>query len=1034
MQSGHDPLREYFILGDVTPVIAATLRCNRLTWSVNRYASTLAGTTVSDDYHDPGRKILWGDVAVDGASAKVLRLCNPAAYGGSSAWYAAVNDNDLDLVTGGPTSGQYRRCGVIGTTADTWRVFYINNSDQLYYRDIQASGSALTWTGTISNAGTLPASSGSGMSVSPVSATQCFVVGYKDPVVWIRLYTYLAGAWYASGAQILGTCDSMNWAEGLWLQAIRISGTDRWIVVLPAGPGGQCQSYVYELATGVYTPANFILATPGDDFLRRVWLSGLSGPYNGRYWGVVYSDVEGDEDTYYAAYTGLVSTADGISWRDEGYVTSLDIRGKLLIVSNTPVIASSTSHLSTSGIYRLGLDTAAQKHTITNLVSLQIDYPGQNAVPQAMLTLHNEDTALARPGALLDITVGVEGVEDSITIFAGYLDQPITDFAFNKEEQRWLARGKLSRLIGESAYQPVTTLDWRGRSHWYTNFQINNVAVTGLVIYSGESYWLSEVRPADGRFNLKCTKSGTAIVPGVWHTDDLFLRCRFQTEKDAGFVFYVAEDNQADTDRWELGVRETNLQIAKLVDGMRTVVATATATSHGYTVNTEATLLCRLTAGAIQGWLQTAEDVWDVAQVSYTGWTETGGETGAKPAGYAVGLFADPGISYEAVVGGGLIEHPQEAHFYEMFVCDGGVPLTLGDALTQICDVAGVTVKTAYSLEESSAWPCVATTDVLAHLELVSDGLYLFDTLASGTGGTVLSLGVEQATLGTTNGVEYYAPYASTLDIPNVVRVVVNDDCLSCYCNSRLLCAFHVKVPPHKYYIRGYGSTTITMRECYQPVQSGNSGWMAWSAGQPISAILQSLLNGRRVYFFEGGDGEVTVRTTPESGDVLIDDEHLVGESSGYDLNVVDDQSVHDLRGMSSIIGVSDAYGGRAYVLDTNLATYNVRATLADNPWITRSHEALHEAYLLMMDNRRTLETREFTGLWDPAMEIGDRFWLADWVSWPEWEGLIRAYSVRFQMTERGAAHQATIQAWKYIAPTTASVWGSFNWGQNEWG
>jgi len=82
-----------------------------------------------------------------------------------------------------------------------------------------------------------------------------------------------------------------------------------------------------------------------------------------------------------------------------------------------------------------------------------------------------------------------------------------------RARSRWLARGRLARLIGETAMRlslpGVARL--AGVLH---QLPYRTDPVTGLAIYEDEGgYWTAERHSLSGRYNLKATATGVAMVP-----------------------------------------------------------------------------------------------------------------------------------------------------------------------------------------------------------------------------------------------------------------------------------------------------------------------------------------------------------------------------------------------------------------------------------------------------------------------------------------------------------------------------------------
>jgi len=72
------------------------------------------------------------------------------------------------------------------------------------------------------------------------------------------------------------------------------------------------------------------------------------------------------------------------------------------------------------------------------------------------------------------------------------------------------------------------------------------------------------------------------------YSQDLLAEMTFQTQKDAAFIFHVATDDTYDVTRWEAGIKDRCLYIAKVFGGIHSVTASASAV--GYNDDDEITL------------------------------------------------------------------------------------------------------------------------------------------------------------------------------------------------------------------------------------------------------------------------------------------------------------------------------------------------------------------------------------------------------------------------------------------------------------
>jgi hypothetical protein len=275
-------------------------------------------------------------------------------------------------------------------------VYYVNEYDHLrtarFYGNGTRTGNVIAfveWGDEADTGGDLNIPSGSGLGVAPVSDDLCFILGYTDPVLWVCAVERQANGspawvWVPKDKHVLALSHDFRWEDATNIDAEPSpSAVNEYILAVPTAPGGQMMSIIYNADTETFSQPFFVLATPGGDWLRRVWVSGLTTS-NGRVWGVVQTDLGGGYENYYAGHDALVSTRDGRSWRDEGYLHEAPVRGRLVDTQDTLLwIYGPSSDLFGSAIRRISGDVGwVTPSILDSYTQIEIQHPGLNATMQ----------------------------------------------------------------------------------------------------------------------------------------------------------------------------------------------------------------------------------------------------------------------------------------------------------------------------------------------------------------------------------------------------------------------------------------------------------------------------------------------------------------------------------------------------------------------------------------------------------------------------------------------------------------------------
>lgn len=599
-------MRARWIGGDVEPAWRVTVAKQAFDFStVRRQYVTVDGQSWLDDFSDSGgRRVMWGGSA-QANDGRILRLWNRSAWGEASAWRYALDDGDALSSGSSVVMRAGSRCGAHNRAAGGWWVYNVNASNQLQRHPVTLSGTNLVW-GAASNPFTVPTLgiAPTNVVVCPVSEDDCFVVGFNAPVLWACLLRYQAGAWSNGKVTPLVERADLTWIDALQASAARLGATD--VLAIPTGADGRHMIVRHtfdnsNITSDIYHTPEYILASPQEDMGRRVWVQGLN-VIDGRLWATVWNELEGDSDRFYAGHLALASSADGSAWTDEGFVTQQDIRGKLYAVNSDLWIASSTGVLSMPKNARFSGAPSDASWQATGVSELHVSNGGQRQTTEMRIVAGTGWQAAVQPGMRVIYELGAytaPGVAEYAQQFTGFIDSPTLSQSIGVAREEWLARGALSRLIGETAYRPATSLWLMGRQAFRTNFLVNGIAAQSLAAMNG--YWVVD-KDTTGRARLRCTGSGISIIPTLWQTPELTMLVRAKSAGSFGVILWNASDDaEVANEYYALELITGSLRVikAKGYGATRTQDVLYSMNVGAYTQGTEFALAVRTRAGIL---------------------------------------------------------------------------------------------------------------------------------------------------------------------------------------------------------------------------------------------------------------------------------------------------------------------------------------------------------------------------------------------------------------------------------------------------
>lgn len=1079
-----EAVRAQYLGGDVNLAWRVRVYQEAFSFAVVRAYVKTADGVLADAFHDwGGQRLQWGDVAVD-PDGRVLRLWNAATWGATPYWFAALDAADLDLgqcLTMNleaeypvPSIQQRTRPGLWAVAAGVWAVSYVTPGNVLQLTILRlAENGDLVWGPT--STGLILPYTYDALSVCPVAEGEIFILGLKGTVFAAQLHSstaLYAGTWTSGAWTPLSQNADLTWLDSLNGDAERLREVDA--LVVPVGSDGQ--NMIVTHRAGLYSTPHFILASPQADMGRRVWVNHLS-VLAGRFWTTAWNVLEGDPGRYYAPHLVLLSSSDGTAWRDEGYISQRDVRGKLCLIGAELWLVSATAVLTMPALVSRfgdltplpGVPLVATAWDLTAVRTLSMTHGGQRQTAELRLAGQPGATLAVAPGMRIEYDLGalVGYTADGAPYygyrrqFTGYIDQPTAERALGGDSEEWLCRGVLGNMLGETAYRPPTALWFPGRRVFTTTFLEEGEPVNALAALSG--YWLAQkvtpLTPAVPYGVLTCRQSGLAVLPPAWTEPDLVVTVDGSTPYGLAVQFWdAAEDGALGTNYCVISYRGSSLYFtqtqADLVEESEVALGFATANVRiQFTISLGPGLVrADLVAGAAHGsydfstlwrsatpvraappvsWRVGLEvDLHDVIfaggglndltlyvpdvgtptrsyrlEITSLGTAETGDqfrwgywENGAWAwqvsniviTGWEQLLASDIVAQFAAVSGHTVgatwtFTYPQvQAYIYGVTACGGGDPLTVGELLRKCAEIARVPLQ----LPRAQTYPAESGLRQTA-----LEGNLLFSaTWATLELGDTAHMLIVTTTYAEFAGQRRYYP---ALDLPVNLRLVGNNDVLSLHKAGHVLAAWAYVIPANGVRITLGVGVEYMVPALPWPI---DESW--WDFNQPASSVLERILDRRRVYLYDDPDGIVRVGLSPER-DVLLATEYPIGTHTAYARAVGRVTRSQDARSVLSLVQVigDGSPGSRVAMLDPTMLQHGMRSTMLDNPWLSNETDALHEAQLVLDDNRRALEVRTVEGFWDPGIQIGGIGELQ--VDGVTWRGSIKSYNHEISMDDQ---------------------------------
>ena len=335
------PARNTYLSGTVAPLVRTTLRRLRLDFGdelfhKNDELAINGASYQGDDYNDPVNvgPVVWGDSCVTDVSGRKVRVIGQAAWPGfasNALWYSystvASDDWSLSSLTA-PTSiapgcrlGAYPKPGT-----DAVYVWYVSVGGDLYRSTLSTSGWGFAETSTPSGF----IGSASGIALHPVSADTCILVGFNSTHLWAKVYTWNGSAWTSTPRWIIHVSDELEWPDAQWSDAeVNPIDATKYVLAVNLNKWGSAHTVIYDTQSGLWSQPREILPSAEQWGNLKVKVSGMS-VINSRIWAVTVRETVASNNIQMAHHVALASSADGIHWRDEYFVTQSTLRGKLL--------------------------------------------------------------------------------------------------------------------------------------------------------------------------------------------------------------------------------------------------------------------------------------------------------------------------------------------------------------------------------------------------------------------------------------------------------------------------------------------------------------------------------------------------------------------------------------------------------------------------------------------------------------------------------------------------------------------------------
>lgn len=567
-------VRNNFLSDTAQPVARATLRRLRLDFGDKPLIQSLSigGTSRSDDSQDDEfGEYVWGDSCVHGTSPYALVRCiSEAAWSntpGSKAYWLSRKTGDTLTPSewdyaAGPSSpvtwGERFRLGLCpASSPDVYYLWFFDASGDIR-RGTLTWSSGWTWTAT-SIAGEVPGFAGA--AVHPISETEAMILGYDSPVLWLVPVELSGGVWTIGTKHILYLTEDLTYVDAEWSDA-EVSPADSNIVVvmISLGVWGRAFTVRYDRTADIVSQEFEVFPSSQEWGNIKAKCCSLA-THNGRLWAINTRQPVASQGTPMAYHVTLVSSPDGLHWRDEYFVAQEPIRGKLLYRSgnNYCWIGGNASVAYALATNRLGYDNANAKLTVSEGYSFQVQIPGISASPSLSVSTIHEDDALFTSGLWetgneLVVEVTDRRVGTYSEVARGQVFRPLRDRFFAQDTGILDAVGYLNRLVGTMAYVPSAAKAYDSPYTLFTNFQFDN-GMPRQSLSTVKGTVSVERSPTQKHYMLHMTKPPAwSTVPRSMTCTSFTLRMSFRPEVSFEGVFFLIYYEDEDN-FWQAGVQ-----------------------------------------------------------------------------------------------------------------------------------------------------------------------------------------------------------------------------------------------------------------------------------------------------------------------------------------------------------------------------------------------------------------------------------------------------------------------------------------------
>jgi len=645
--------RTKYLSDTLTPLAKITLRRLRLDFGSALYVendgAVIDGANKQgDDHNDPvGYRVLWGDSCVQAVSPyNKFRLLAKAAWSSASnnMWRSHTTGSDWSLTAMTAPESILAGCriGVYPKSDGKYRVWFLNSGSDVKVYDLDPS----TWGWTSVGVTQLDVTV-SGAAFHPVSESEAILVYYEDPTLYAKYLKWNGSSW-TTNTHVVIMSDELVWSDAHWSDAV-VNPDDggEIVVALNLNRWGSAHALIYNKASGIWSHPREIMPSAEQWGNLKVWLSGLT-VINNRIWGVTVREPVGSRDVRMAHHVALVSSPDGRHWRDDGFVTTSTLRGKLLYRANEGYcyVAGNASVARAQASIRLGYDNSALKHEAVEVFDLTVNYSGPSSAPAVTVTALNDgdslpDSGLLEAGNELAVEMGASGQS-----YGDYCKATLASASRGRAHGEDVIQlhgiGYMGRILGSLSYRPPAARVYDGPYVLYSKFEFDNKEPR-LTVSQHSGLWVVEKLPPANQHVLYCKKAGISLVPHSLGQQRLVARTKFQAKVSLEGVYFVFwwED---ESNYWQAGIYAEpdvghRLVITRFVNGVRSIKKNVSAGT--VSVGTWYTLYLETKPGQIRIYFGDDYDFSSpLASTSYDVTQETSGAPSKHHVGLKVSAFS----------------------------------------------------------------------------------------------------------------------------------------------------------------------------------------------------------------------------------------------------------------------------------------------------------------------------------------------------------------------------------------------------------